>query len=194
VLGALWARGVRVIAVCWVLVPLALLLAAELVRPVYLPRYLLAGLLGLGVLAAAGAAALPRRWAVSAGALLLACSLLACLPVLERGPRERGDDVVARLAEVHRAGEPVVAADQRSALALDHYVRLLEPGLRPDVVLPPDDAPPGAGRVWLVRRLIDGAPEPTDDDGLLRQAGLRPARQYDFPATKTQLILQLWTR
>jgi hypothetical protein len=194
VLAVLWARGARVVAVCWALVPLGLLLAAEFVRPVYLPRYLLAGLLALGVLAAAGAAALPRRWAVGAGALLLACSLVADLPLLDRGPRERGDEVVARLAGVHRDGEPIVAADQRSALALDHYVRLREPGLRPDVVLPPDDAPPDAERVWLVRRLLDGEPEPTDDDGILRDAGLHLSRQYDFPATKTELILQLWTR
>jgi hypothetical protein len=194
VLAVLWARGVRVVAVCWVLVPLGLLLAAELVRPVYLPRYLLAGLLGLGVLAAAGAAALPRRWAIAAGALLLTCSLLAGLPLLERGPRERGDEVAALLADVHEGGEPIVAADQRSALALDHFVRVQEPGLRPDVILPPDDAPPAADRVWLVRRLLDGAPEPTDDDGILRDAGLHLARQYDLPASKTEFVVQLWTR
>ena len=194
VLGALWGAGVRVVGVCWVLVPLGLLLAAELARPMYLGRYLLAGLLGLGVLAAAGAAALPRRAAIPAGALLLACSLLACWPVLDRGPRERGDEVVALLADLHRAGEPIVAADQRSAIALDHYVRLREPSLRPDVVLPPDDAPPGADRVWLVRRLLDGEPEPTDDDAILRDAGLRLTRQYDLPATKTTRLVQLWTR
>jgi hypothetical protein len=62
------------------------------------------------------------------------------------------------------------------------------------VVLPPDDAPPDAGRVWLVRRLFDGAPEPTDDDEILRSAGLSMTRQYDFPAAKTDLVLQLWER
>jgi mannosyltransferase len=194
ILGVLWARGLRVVGACWVLVPLGLLLAAELVRPVYLPRYLLAGLLGLGVLAAAGAAALPRRGAVPAAALLLATSLLACWPVLDRGPRERADEVVALVAALHRAGEPVIAADQRSAIGLDHYVRLRAPGLRPDVVLPPEDAPPTAERVWLVRRLLDGEPEPTDDDAILREAGLRPVRQYDFPASKTDLVVQVWER
>jgi mannosyltransferase len=194
ILGVLRARGLRVVGACWVLVPLGLLLAAELVRPVYLPRYLLAGLLGLGVLAAAGAAALPRRGAVPAAALLLATSLLACWPVLDRGPRERADEVVALVAALHRAGEPVIAADQRSAIGLDHYVRLRAPGLRPDVVLPPEDAPPTAERVWLVRRLLDGEPEPTDDDAILREAGLRPVRQYDFPASKTDLVVQVWER
>ena len=61
VLGAVRGRGVRVVGAAWVLLPLLLLLLAELVRPVYLPRYLIAGLVGLAVLAAAGALAAPRR-------------------------------------------------------------------------------------------------------------------------------------
>jgi mannosyltransferase len=194
VVGGVRARGLRVIGLSWVLVPLLLLVAAELIRPVYLPRYLLTGLLGLGILAAAGAMALPRAARAPVAALLVACSLLAAGPLFDRGPRERSDDVVRELAQLQRAGEPIVAADQRSATGLDHYVRLLEPRLRPDVVLPPDDAPPDAGRVWLVRRLFDGAPEPTDDDEILRSAGLSMTRQYDFPAAKTDLVLQLWER
>ncbi len=184
----------RVAGITWVLVPLLLLLAAEFVRPVYLPRYLLAGLLGLGVLAAAGAMALPRSARVPVAALLLGCSVLATAPLLDRDPRERGDDVVRHLAEVHAADEPIVAADQRSAIALDHYTRTLAPELRPDVVLPPDDAPADADRVWVVRRLLGGVPEPTDDDEILRDAGLRMVRQEEFPASKTHLVLQLWER
>jgi hypothetical protein len=183
-----------VLAVSWVLVPLALLLAAELIRPVFLPRYLLAGLLGLGVLAAVGAAALPRLARVPAAVLLLGASLLACAPMLDRAPRERADDVVAFLAEEHRAGEPIVAADQRSALGLDHYVRTRAPQLRPDVVLPPDDAPPDADRVWLVRRIVDGEPTPTDDDAILREAGLHLVDDVAFPAEKTYLVIQVWER
>jgi hypothetical protein len=101
---------------------------------------------------------------------------------------------VRHLAEVHTADEPIVAADQRSAIALDHYIRTLAPELRPDVVLPPDDAPADAGRVWVVRRLLGGVPEPTDDDEILREAGLRMVRQDEFPASKTHLVLQLWER
>jgi uncharacterized membrane protein len=194
VLGGLRARGVRVVATAWLLVPLLLLLTAELVRPVYLPRYLLAGLLGLGVLAAAGAMTIPRPARVPVAALLLGCSLLASAPLFDREPRERADDVVLRLAEVHGAGEPIVAADQRSAIGLDHYVRTLAPQLRPDVVLPPDDAPADADRVWVVRRLLGGVPEPTDDDAILEAAGLQMVRQEDFPAGKTDLVLQLWER
>ncbi|MGK5115212.1 hypothetical protein [Geodermatophilus sp. CPCC 205506] len=194
VLGALRASGLRVVGTCWVLVPLLLLLAAEWMRPVYLPRYLLAGLLGLGVLAAGGALAVPRGARGPVAALLVGCSLLAASPLAVREPRERADEVVALIAERHVAGEPVVAADQRAATGLDHYVRTAATQLRPDVVLPPDDAPATADRVWLVRRLIDGDPVPTDDDEVLLGAGLRITAETAFPADKTDLVLQLWER
>ena len=194
VVGAVRASGARVLAVAWVVVPLLLLTVGELVRPLYLPRYLLTGLLGIGVLAAVGAWALPRLARGPAAALLLVLTLVATAPLLERGPRERGDELVALIAELQRPGEPVVAADQRSAMAVDHYVRLLHPELRADLVLPPADAPPDADRVWMVRRIIDGLPEPTDDDEILRAAGLTQAGQWELPASKTDLVLQLWTR
>jgi mannosyltransferase len=190
--GVRAAAGLRAVAASWVLVPLLLLLAAELVRPVYLPRYLLAGLLGLGVLAAAGAMTVPRAARAPVAALLVACSLLAAQPLFGREPRERSDDLVRLLAEVQRRGEPIVAADQRSATGLDHYVRTLAPELRPDVVLPPDDAPVDAERVWLVRRLMDGVPEPTDDDEILAAGGFRQVGEDAFPGSKTDLVLQRW--
>ncbi len=185
-------RELRVLGIAWTCVPLLLLLAAEFFRPVYHPRYLLAGLLGLGVLAAAGALAAPRGARAPLAALLLACALLTSVPLADREPRERADDLVRTLADLQVRGEPVVAADQRSAIGLDHYVRTLAPRLRADVVLPPDDAPADADRVWLVRRIMDGVPEPTDDDGILRAAGLRMTEERDFPGTQTRLVLQLW--
>jgi hypothetical protein len=194
ILGGVRAAGLRAVAASWLLVPLLLLLAAELVRPVYLPRYLLTGLLAVGILAAAGALTLPRAARAPVAALLVACSLLAAGPLFDRGPRERSDDVVRALAELHTAGEPIVAADQRSATGLDHYVRTLAPQLRPDVVLPPDDAPVDAERVWLVRRLMDGVPEPTDDDEILLGGGFSQVEERDFPGGKTDLVLQLWER
>ncbi|TYP90730.1 glycosyltransferase family 39 protein [Blastococcus xanthinilyticus] len=194
VVGAVRARGARVVATSWVVVPPLLLLAAELVRPVFLPRYLLAGLLGLGVLAAAGAMAFPRAARAPVAALLLGCSLLAASPLAERPPRERAEEVVALLSELHEPGEPIVAADQRSAIGLDHYIRTSAPELRRDVVLPPDDAPADADQVWLVRRIVRGEPVPTDDDAILRDAGLRMVEQHEFPADKTFLVLQRWSR
>jgi mannosyltransferase len=194
VVGLVRASGARVPAAAWAVVPLLLLTVGELVRPLYLPRYLLTGLLGIGVLAAVGAWALPRAARGPAAALLLVLTLVASAPQLERGPRERGDELVDLVAQIQRAGEPVVAADQRSAMAIDHYVRLLHPELRADLVLPPDDAPPDADRVWMVRRIIDGLPEPTDDDEILRAAGLDQVREWSLSASKTDLVLQLWTR
>lgn len=185
-------RELRVLGLAWLCVPLLLLVGAELLRPVYHPRYLLAGLLGLAVLTAAGALAVPRAGRAPLVAVLLACALLSSTPLLEREPRERADDLVRALAEVQVAGEPVVAADQRSAIGLDHYVRTLAPRLRADLVLPPDDAPADADRVWLVRRLIDGVPEPTDDDEILLDAGLRLVDEQAFRGTQTRLVLQRW--
>ena len=185
-------RELRVLGLAWTCVPLLLLAGAELLRPVYHPRYLLAGLLGVAVLTAAGALAVPRAGRAPLVAVLLACAMLSSTPLLEREPRERADDLVRTLADVQVAGEPVVAADQRSAIALDHYVRTLAPRLRADLILPPDDAPADADRVWLVRRLIDGVPEPTDDDEILLDAGLRLVEEQAFRGTQTRLVLQRW--
>ena len=185
-------RELRVLGLAWLCVPLLLLAGAELLRPVYHPRYLLAGLLGLAVLTAAGALAVPRAGRAPLVAVLLTCALLSSTPLLEREPRERADDLVRTLAEVQVAGEPVVAADQRSAIGLDHYVRTLAPRLRADLILPPDDAPADADRVWLVRRLIDGVPEPTDDDEILLDAGLQLVDEQAFRGTQTRLVLQRW--
>ncbi|RBY90530.1 hypothetical protein DQ240_00080 [Blastococcus sp. TF02A-26] len=194
VLGAVRGRGARVLGACWVLVPLGLLLVAELARPVFLPRYLLAGLLGLGVLAAAGALALPRGARAAVGALLVGFSLLASAPMADREPREQADRLAEVLADLHRPGEPVVGADLRSAMGLDHYVRTEVPELRADLFLPPDDAPPDADRVWLVRRQIPGGYSGTDDVDLLTDAGLAVTREWSFRGSKTDLVLQLWTR
>ncbi|MDT0278049.1 glycosyltransferase family 39 protein [Blastococcus goldschmidtiae] len=190
--GGRRGRELRVLGLAWTCVPLLLLVGAEFLRPVYHPRYLLAGLLGLGVLAAAGAMAAPRGARAPLAGLLLACALLSSVSLADRAPRERADDLVRTLAELQVAGEPVVAADQRAAIGLDHYVRTLAPRLRADVVLPPDDAPTDADRVWLVRRLIDGVPVPTDDDDILRAAGLRLVEERTFRGTQTRLVLQRW--
>lgn len=192
--GAVRGRGGRVVAVCWALVPLVLLTLGDLVRPLFWPRYLLAGLIGVGVLAAVGAWALPRSARVPAAALLLALTCTATLPVLDRGPREQGDELVTWRAGVHAPGEPVVAADTRSALSVDHFTRTLAPGLRADLVLPPADVPSDADRVWLVRREHRGGLWGTDDDDLLLAAGLAPERSWTFPGSKTRLVVQLWTR
>ncbi|MET0741420.1 MAG: hypothetical protein ABWZ26_07705 [Candidatus Nanopelagicales bacterium] len=190
------APRIGVIGACWLGVPLVLLTAVEtLVRPVYTPRYLLTALLALGVLAGVGATVWSRRSLVVAlSALLVGCSLVATIPLLDRPGRERGDEVVEMLAAAHRLGEPIVAGDRRSAIALDHYIRLLAPDLRPDLSLPPDDAPAGPDRVWLVRREVDGGLTKTDDETLLRAEGLALAGETRFSASSTTLVVQRWDR
>jgi mannosyltransferase len=146
------------------------------------------------VLAAAGAMAAPRGARAAVGAVLVAFSLLAAAPLADREPRERSAELVDALAAMHRPGEPVVGADLRSSMGLDHYVRTRQPDLRADLLLPPDDAPADADRVWLVRRQLGRDFSSTDDVDLLVAAGLTVRREWSFPGTKTDLVLQLWTR
>jgi mannosyltransferase len=188
------APRVRVLGAAWVAVPLALLTAAEAVRPTYYPRYLMPALLGLGVLAGAGAAAWRRRVAVPLVAALAGASLLATLPLLDRPPRERADDVVALLEERQRPGEPIVATDMRAALGLEHYVRAAAPRLAADVLVPPDDPPPGEDVVWLVRTEHRGRLYGRDDDAILLADGLRTVDQVRVPARTTTLVVQRWQR
>ncbi|HZI96962.1 MAG TPA: hypothetical protein VFD41_05490 [Actinomycetales bacterium] len=190
------APRLRVIGAAWVGVPLALLTAAELVRPVYFPRYLLPALLGLAVLAAAGAVAsrLPRPVALAAAGLLVATTALAGYPLLDRPPREKADEVVAALAEWQEPGEPVVAVDHRAAIGLEHYVRQRHPEMADDLYVPPQDAPDGADRVWLVRNVHRGVIYPTDDDGPLTAAGLSLVEETFFAGSTTTLVVQRWER
>ena len=214
-------RGVAVLGACWVGVAVLVVTLAELVRPVFVPRYLLPGLLGLAVLAAAGlvpgerqgpagpgvqpgsavrpGSALQRglggpalRWGLLGGLVLL--QLLAAAPLLDRGPREDARGAVELLEQRHAPGEPVVAVDRRAALALEHYAG---DQLRADLLVPPAD-PPEADRVWLVRQ-ADGSSgaaqvRPSDDDEVLRSRGLRPADVRVLEGSSSWLVVQLWTR
>ncbi len=187
------ARRTALVGVCWVGVPLALVTLAELARPVFVPRYLLAALLGLSVLAAVGTARLPRTWHVAAVALMAAGSLLAASHVYARLPREQARGAVAFLATVQSPGEPVVAVDARAALALEHYAEREQPRLLADLVVPPDDAPPGDQQVWLLRETWEGQPLPSDDDDLLRAAGLRVTAEQRFPGRAGTFLVQRWS-
>lgn len=185
------ARPLAVVALCWVAVPLVLVQLAELVRPVFVPRYLLPALLGLAVASALGTASWRRAVAVPATAVLVGLSLLAGLPLLDRGPREDGRGAVAALAAAQRSGQAVVAVDPRAALALDHYA----PGrLRADLRLPPLDPPAGASTVWLLRQSTGTQTRPSDDDALLAARGLTVVAQRVFTGEGNDLLLQRWER
>ncbi|NMO88238.1 glycosyltransferase [Actinomycetospora sp. TBRC 11914] len=191
------ARRLRVVALAWVGVPVALLLAVEhWVRPVYEPRYVLAALLGLGVLTACGAAGWSsRRVAVVLSVVLVAASLAASTTLLRVTPRERADDAAALIAAAHRPGDAVVAGDRQSALGLEHHVRTRHPQIAPDLRVPPVLAVPDPPVVWYVRvPIIRGETGPVDGDELLVRAGLRVQEQWFLRGTWTSLMVQRWVR
>ena len=191
--GSVPARRAAVVGACWVGVPLTLVTLAELARPVFVPRYLLAALLGLSVLAALGTARLPRTWHLATAGVIVAASLLAASHVYSRPVREDARGAVAHLAAAQSPGEPVVAVDRRAALALEHYAEREQPRLLADLVVPPDDPPPGARTVWLLRETWKGAPLPSDDDDILRAAGLRVIDDRLFPGRLGTFLVQRWS-
>ena len=183
-------RTTAVVAACWVGVPLVAVTAAELLRPVFVPRYLLPALLGLAVLAAVGLARLPRWGLVGGTGLLVALQLVAVADVLDRGPREDARGAVADLRERQSPGEAVVAVDRRAALALEQYAGRLQP----DVVVPPADPPGGQDVVWLLRQASGDGVRPSDDDVVLLARGLRVQGSWTYDGTSSDLVLQRWSR
>ena len=187
------ARRVVVVGACWVGLPLVLLTVAELFRPVFVPRYLLAALLGFSVLAALGTARLPRAWQLLTTGALLTLSLLTVVDGYGRGVREDARGAVAYVAAQQSAGEPVVAVDRRAALALEHYAEREHPRLLADLIVPPADPPAGARTVWLVREAFRERPLPSDDDDILRAQGLRLTDTRLFKGSISDLLVQRWS-
>jgi mannosyltransferase len=188
--GVVSGKRAATVATCWVGLPLLAMTAVELLlRPVFVPRYLLPTLLGLAVLTALGLARLPR-WATLGGtALLMTLQLVAVGAVLDRGPREDAHGAVADLRDRQRSGEVVVAVDRRTALALEQYGGRL----RPDVVVPPADPPPGQEVVWLLRRARGGEVRPSDDDDVLRSQDMRLTQSWIYPGTTGDWVVQRWS-
>lgn len=182
------ARRTAVVGACWVALPLLVVTLAELARPVFVPRYLLPALLGLAVLAAVGLAG--SRWPGPAVGVVAVVSLVAAAPLLDRGPREDARGAVQALAALAGPGEPVVAVDRRAALALEQYAPQSLP-----YAVPPGDPPAGADVVWLLRQASrDGDLRASDDDVLLRAAGLRLEGERTFRGSSSWLVLQRWAR
>jgi mannosyltransferase len=190
------APSAVVVGLCWVAVPLLVVTLGELVRPLFVPRYLLPALLGLAVLAGVGAMSWRRplggvaAGGVAVGAVALV-SLLAAAPLLDREPREDARGAVRALEARHSPGEPVVAVDRRAALALEHYAG---PAVRAELRVPPDDPPLGPRVIWLLRQASGAGVRPSDDDALLRGAGLRVVEERTFRGSSSHLVLQRWAR
>ena len=198
VAGAVGGRGnVRVVALCWVGLPVTAVTVAELVHPVYVDRYLLPAVVGLAVLAALGVARCPPRWLPFAVAALLVASVTATVSNLGQGPREDVRGAIATVAANHRPGEPVVAAARWDALGVEHYSRRLHPALTADVVLPPSPVP-DSPTVWVVRRATGGVKGDVvrlaDLDGDLAARGLRVAEQYRLDGRRSVVLVQRWAR
>ena len=187
-------RRARVVAAAWVGVPVAAVTVLELVRPVYVDRYLLPALFGLPVLAGLAVRARRPVGAVLLGAVL-ATSLWSTAGELRLGPKEDVRGAVAAVARAHRPGEPVVAAARWDALGVDHYTRRDHPGLEPDVVLPPAPVPP-APTVWVVRRSRGGVKGDRAKLALLDEElagrGMQVVGEDRFAGRYADVLVQRW--
>jgi hypothetical protein len=196
--GILRGRGPgRTVGAIWFGLPLAVVAVVELVRPVYVDRYLLPALLGLALLVAVGTAVLRPRWlGVAAAAAVVAASAGASVDGIRLGPKEDVRNAVAAVAAAHRPGQPVVAAARWDALGLDHNARRRHPGLVADLVLPPAAVPQGADTVWVVRRDEGGVKgdraKLVDLDRDLPARGLRLAEERRFPGRYEATLVQRW--
>ncbi|HEV3496083.1 MAG TPA: hypothetical protein VHA34_07030, partial [Actinomycetes bacterium] len=187
----------RVVGAAWFGVPVAVVAMVELVRPVYVDRYLLPAMLGLALLVAVGAAALRPRWlGIVAVAAMVAASAAASVHVSGLGSKQDSRAAVAAVAARHLPGEPVVAAARWDALGLDHHTRRDHPRLVPDLVLPPEPIPDGTSSLWVVRRTTGGVKG--DEDRLtgldrdLAARGLRLLEEERFPGRYAATLVQRW--
>jgi mannosyltransferase len=187
-------RRARVVAIAWVAIPVALTTALELLRPVYVDRYLLPALLGLALLAGLAVCAPRPLGALLLGAVL-STSLWATTKEVRLGPKEDVRGAVAAVARAHQPGQPVVAAARWDALGLDHYTRRDHASLVPDVVLPGVPVP-AAPTVWVVRRSHDGVKGDRYKLAALDQElagrGMRIAEERRFPGRYARVLVQRW--
>ncbi|MDQ4070085.1 MAG: glycosyltransferase family 39 protein [Actinomycetota bacterium] len=185
----------RVVGLCWAVLPVVAVTAAQVIRPVYVDRYLLPAAMGLAVLAALGLARVPDRLLPLAVAGLLVPSAVATVSNLGQGPREDVRGAVALVAADHRPGEPVVAAARWDALGVDHYTRRHHPQLSPDVVLPSSPVP-DAPAVWVVRRATGGVKGDGvrlgDLDRDLGERGLRVVVEHRAEGRRSVVLVQRW--
>lgn len=185
----------RLVVSAWALVPVGLVVLGEVLRPVFVDRYLLPALLGLGVLVAMGLGAFPRPWRQLATVTFLAVSLAVTAARVQAGPLEDVRGALDHVASNQLPGEPVVAAARWDALGLDHYTRVRHPRLSSDVVLPGQGLP-DHDRVWVLRRAIDGVKGDRSRldnlDSRLDRSGLVVVEEITFPGRMADVVVQRW--
>ncbi len=138
----------------WAFVPLVLMYAFSLRRPVYIDRFVIGSSMACLLLIAAGASALPRRLATLAGAALMAVFVLS-LGRIWFGPgciKEQWREA-AHVLRGARQGEVIALRVLQIAVPFRYY----DPGpapLRPvevnRAITPIDDIARGAAGTWLV--------------------------------------------
>ena len=195
-IGLVAARGRgRVVAAAWFGVPVAVVSLVELVRPVFVDRYLLPATPGLAVLVALGVTTVARRRTTVVAAALLVVSVWATVVDVRRGPKEDIRGAVEYVATRHQPGEPVVAPARWDALGLDHFTRRDHRQIVPDVVLAPP-AIPDAPSLWVVRRSSGGVKGDGDKIAALeaelrtRRMAIEEERRFDGRYTDT--LVQRW--
>lgn len=144
----------RLLTLLWVFVPILLTYGLSLRRPVYMDRFLIGSSMGLLLLIAAGATALPRRLSTLAGAALVGAFLLG-LGRIWLSPccvKEQWREAAAILRGAG-AGEVIAVRVLQIAVPFQYY----DPGPFPlravevnRVVTPIDDIARGATGTWLV--------------------------------------------
>ncbi len=190
-------RTSRVVAGSWAILPVLAVTLLELVRPLFVDRYLLPSLVGLAVLVGLGVATLSRRAGAAALAALVAVSAWATVDDVRLGPKEDVRSAVAHLAATAQPGEPVVAAARWDALGADHYARRDHPQLVAQLVLPPSPVP-DEPVLWVVRRAKGGVKgdrtklEALDED--LGGRGLRLTDERRFEGRYADVLVQRWAR
>ena len=188
-------RTALVVGVAWFAVPVCAVTLLELVRPVFVNRYLLAAVPGLALLVALGASRLPRRISAVALATVFAVSVWVTFVDMGRGPKENVRGAVDHVAARHRPGEPVVAPARWSALGLDHFSRRDHPELVPHLVLAPTSVP-DARSLWVLRRPSSGVKG--DDDRVaqfeaeLHRRGMRLEEERRFQGRYAHTLVQRW--
>ena len=192
-----WARGRNLeldswrylFLFSWLLVPVAITLIFSLIRPVFLPRYLLAGVAPLALLAAAGLARLRPRWVAALLLLgMLALSLRGTMAYYRADfdlSREDWRAATQCIVSYARPGDGILFHSAQARMPFEYYserelarreMRVIFPDYGREKKLsyldflanaknaPLDTIPAHYPRVWLVlahNRLKNGEADPT---------------------------------